>query len=1228
MKQFFTSLLLLGAVTATQAQVTVTAYNAENKSVTINFTYDGSRPTPEKVVAAIKTAFEGENATIAKLPKPEREKITTVKLTGDWNNVDLDPTSYNPGGVFGNLSINKIVNEFTDPRKEFLVTLDLSECQGFESKYQGVRDTRKALDENGNVYGDEIEIAANESSEGYIKEWLETYFTSLPVPQAGSSTTEERSKPVTITQHSSTVTVSYDTNPVTVIDNPVTIVVDETGVTYINNPVKVGEGWKYSFRNNSCDPENNILPPYVNDDAYFEKKEDGWHIIIPSWSTDELLDKELVTTYTYYTNADNNSGETTQYDTNGLRQDDSNNWWYTRYEYTENGTLVSNQTPEGLTQNADGTWKKVFSTSYTYYTNAENNDGQVSQNDTNGLREDNEGNWWYTRYLYQNQNGENIVADNTNDLTPNPDGEGWVFVKATLYTYYDETGNEVTKRNDTSSITSDGNGGWVYNYVTYDYEDENGNQISATNVYDPHALTSDGEGGYTYNYKVTIVTDPVCQFAIDKEIFLGGIIFPVSDNFTFIPNSLFKDNETIKKAVLSNKIVAIGNKAFGSATHLEEVNFPASIQEIGYGAFKKTKITEAKLAACTNLSRIRFETFQECANLSVATFPTKIREIQKEAYEKCPLVDIDLSQCHDLEMLAGKCFDNTGTNTIETVTLCSHPKIIRGTSVRNGGDSNGAFHEAKKIKKVEVVGCANTCVTECVCENRAFEWDITHNQTGAPEDIYEKVAELIYPKDLPACANSGYTSSYDFFVGDYKAGTLMMQETLLGYHRQIPNTGKGEGKFFWYEEDQNGQMSLKDEVRPISADDRYIGNGWLEFVLTGATQYVPKGEFLRTYSRTAGDGPLKLPKEVTAYRAVDYKTDQFAYVLDRQGKYFYDATVVSENEDDKYKLIDGIDGTEPDDVISAAELAIIGNSKRYSHLTIGGKLFLRPLVAKVAEYPGIEGGYTGDNIALFDREDIYSQLANVPGGISYVPEGTGVVLYSEIVAKDAVFMLGGDFGTGTVYKKFPHTGNRYEEARGANEANDINMLQGSYGTGWPVAPVFPWVYNDEDACKGGHYSKTEPKAYRNFACVMTHEGETLEGGLAVRNSYGWKRLQPSKLKVNRAFAQIPVSRFDNFNEDADLEQFPGFTIEDTTADVPEVDNEGTETSGNANLMLISIFEGQSEDGAVVDGIEEVKTVDNVVAKKENNAWYTLQGVRVSNLTKGIYIHNGKKVVIK
>lgn len=48
--------------------------------------------------------------------------------------------------------------------------------------------------------------------------------------------------------------------------------------------------------------------------------------------------------------------------------------------------------------------------------------------------------------------------------------------------------------------------------------------------------------------------------------------------------------------------------------------------------------------------------------------------------------------------------------------------------------------------------------------------------------------------------------------------------------------------------------------------------------------------------------------------------------------------------------------------------------------------------------------------------------------------------------------------------------------------------------------------------------------------------------------------------------------------------------------------------------------------ALDDTVTAIKNIET--EKTEDNAYYTLQGVKVVNPTKGIYIHNGKKVVIK
>lgn len=732
---------------------------------------------------------------------------------------------------------------------------------------------------------------------------------------------------------------------------------------------------------------------------------------------------------------------------------------------------------------------------------------------------------------------------------------------------------------------------------------------------------------------------------LDYECFedcqaLATVSFPSGSTFTYFGNDAFKHCKALTTVDMSmcDGITEFKHHNntydhFWDCTSLTTVILPPNLSEVpgNQGLFKDCSslatVTFSGTAkyengAFTNPLVIKEAAFSELTSLTEVNFSNNLLRIESSAFNKCDIIDVELQECHELVEIQTAAFKDC-VNMIN-VDLCSHPKTIRSEAFRN----------VKTIKKVEIHGCPNTCMTECVCENRGFEYDITHHQTAALNAI-EDCALLVFPEDGDVCDHANYTSAWDFFVGDYKKGTLITQENLLCYYRNVPKDGQGDTKKIVnvYDEDgnlvyENGQPKTE-TIQPFRVECMYQkGNGWHEFINVGFGEVVKKGEFLRTYSRSHGDGPCQLPTEITAYRAVDYKSTKVAWVIDKSGTHYLDPAAVDDPSttdiDERYVLIP----VDNNGVYDQTTLDLIETNgyKRYSYLTVGGILYLRPLWAKVARYPaGGEAqyeGYEGDNIAIFDSEAIYSQLQNVPGKHSYVPENTGVVLYSTNITEDAFLMLPGDFGTATVYKEFPHTGDRFEEGRrnggeNVNTDDDINMLQGSYDTGWTVAPVYPWLYNGQKAENNGdapeegvkytkgHYSYKNAKAYRNFACTKTGESNG-------KKTYGWQRLQPSVLKVNRAFAQIPVNRFDNFNEGVD--QMPDFTIEDMPTDTP-----------SNSLMLIGMFEG--EDNVVAaDGIKTVNTVDT---KVYDNAWYTLQGVRVSKPQMGgVYIHNGQKVVIK
>lgn len=109
---------------------------------------------------------------------------------------------------------------------------------------------------------------------------------------------------------------------------------------------------------------------------------------------------------------------------------------------------------------------------------------------------------------------------------------------------------------------------------------------------------------------------------------------------------------------------------------------------------------------------------------------------------------------------------------------------------------------------------------------------------------------------------------------------------------------------------------------------------------------------------------------------------------------------------------------------------------------------------------------------------------------------------------------------------------------------------------------------------------------------------------------GFFRLTPKgRSGANKAYLRMPASAdveggtfgFINYNS-----QFIGPKDED-----------------DASLAKMMIVFDDEEMG----GVTEIKNVETV-KPHHDNAYYTLQGIKVLNPTKGIYIHNGKKIVIK
>lgn len=138
--------------------------------------------------------------------------------------------------------------------------------------------------------------------------------------------------------------------------------------------------------------------------------------------------------------------------------------------------------------------------------------------------------------------------------------------------------------------------------------------------------------------------------------------------------------------------------------------------------------------------------------------------------------------------------------------------------------------------------------------------------------------------------------------------------------------------------------------------------------------------------------------------------------------------------------------------------------------------------------------------------------------------------------------------------------------------------------------------------------------YKKFA----DDGTTAMTGYQYDRDWSFYKVMPSaKVPVHKAYLQVP----------GNLRVKTDGTIETITPSGSRRAADGSDDDRPANkLMLDIVYEDEAHGFDATTAINDVKT-DTVTV--DDDAWYTLQGVRVNAPARGgIYIHNGRKVVIK
>lgn len=231
-------------------------------------------------------------------------------------------------------------------------------------------------------------------------------------------------------------------------------------------------------------------------------------------------------------------------------------------------------------------------------------------------------------------------------------------------------------------------------------------------------------------------------------------------------------------------------------------------------------------------------------------------------------------------------------------------------------------------------------------------------------------------------------------------------------------------------------------------------------------------------------------------------------------------------------------------------------------------------------------------------DNIYSQGTLELRQLKYIPANMGVVLIGTVPATEAGKYTDGAKLNFSISKRTEKSAEKDED----------------YVKVWTKADDYenqPWNNFLEPTVEANNHlgnAKVDDKgiAYRYFGLGNYHRTKYYSETNTGADYIGFFRFTENGVSgANKAYLSLPA------REDVKGAEFGCITYNGQLI--------GTGDTALAKMMLV--FDDETS------GVTEIKNVE-VKNQNNDNAYYTLQGIKVLKPTKGIFIHNGKKIVIK
>jgi len=706
------------------------------------------------------------------------------------------------------------------------------------------------------------------------------------------------------------------------------------------------------------------------------------------------------------------------------------------------------------------------------------------------------------------------------------------------------------------------------------------------------------------------------------------------------------------------RVKSIGTFAF-QGSGLTELNIPASLQTVDWSAFGFSKLKKITVADGSQLQSINKEAFNGCKDLEEFTFEgsSTLNKIQKDAFSGDDKLKSFVIP-EKVTVLERGAFN--GASGLETITF-KQPATM--TII-----GEGAFQGAQALKKIELPSTVTTISKDAfnTCSSLT-EIVVPASVTSIDPTGFQECAKL---EKFTVDKNNNVYSSVDGFL-------LSKDKTILKsfppakantYYTMLPPTIETIGKQAFYYVQALENVTIPEKVKKIEdfAFDRVGNLNTIAFLgKTPITNVAPSAFNPANVDKSKID--LSVRKDAKAAFDNDALWSQFRTRVIS----FFKETNGTGNGTTEYFLLSQkavmIVGTEADVYTYVVEPTVTDDNGKTYQVRLWGDYAMNDNTTNIQEvvfkntldYVGLDAFKKNDGSSTVKR--IYF-TATVPTKDMSATKWEYIDNSGNYTQKEFEPSL-------KVYVK-KSAENAYKTATGW----DRYAGQTSYKIPGEIK-IAHWygTFAREFDADLGIYARENNEAGRIGAFITQTAGMSTETdatgvqttkfimksinyGNTNVTDYDYVPAETGVLLESRSGASTPADFYyaigekDNVSYSLSNNIMEGVTVKDTkkqsstsdpifamtTAGIFKPLKIGTDrtipvhkavarpkVTLSASAKVMFVFD-DGENHNIVNAIETVEN-NNVV---DNNAYYNLQGQRVENPQHGVFIHNGKKVILK